>query len=246
VAPLCYYTVPNGLACGTSIAAPQVAAAAARLLSYNSELKGWPEGLRAILQATADQHVDGEVWHTPGVDLKGGTGLLNVDRAFYAAQTRLTADATTNLNNGGVYGYAHGYAVGSLDRDTTPSVTYTVTVPPTPNPSCLIPHLRIAVAFDAAPVEANRADAEDILDADIDLIVTRGTDNAPASCYFANESFLSASYDNSYEFIECHVTNPDPNSTYKITVQGKGFNRSTAWYGLAVAKNDWAYGLNCF
>jgi hypothetical protein len=49
VASYAYYTVVNGVDDGTSIAAPQVTGAAARLVSSNSALYTWPEGLRAIL-----------------------------------------------------------------------------------------------------------------------------------------------------------------------------------------------------
>jgi hypothetical protein len=235
VASYAYFTLVNGVDTGTSFAAPQVSGAAARLVSSNSVLRSWPEGLRAILQATADQDVDD---HSPaGVDRKGGTGLLNVDRALEAAQTEFFESDRYFLSNG------HGFALGTLSRDEFPSATYAVIFPPTTThigAGRLLPHLRIAVAFDAAPDSSNGGGI-DILDADIDLIVRRGTDNNPVQCAYTNENYYSASYDNSYEFVDCHVINPDPASWYTIDVIGSNFNRSVAWYGLAIAKDDYLH-----
>jgi hypothetical protein len=167
------------------------------------------------------------------VDLKGGTGLLNVDRALRAAQTQFTASGTANLSD------SHGFALGSVIRDEIPSVTYTVVVPA--SPVGLLPHLRIAAAFDAAPDSA-AGGGSDILDADIDLVVRRETDGDPLQCLYSDEHYYSASYDNSYEFVECHISNPDPNATYTVQVNGSSFNRSVAWYGLAIAKDDFWLG----
>ena len=237
VASYTYFCAINGICQGTSFAAPEVSGAAARLHQAQPALLNWPEGLRAILQATAYDFelIDGEVWqYGSGVDGRLGTGLLNVDSAIRATENRITYNVVNTLPSSN----SRGFDFGTLQQGAPNNMrTYRLIVTPS---GTSLPHFRVAVAFDAAPDSASGG--TNILDADIDLDLRRDTDGVTPICHRTNTKYYSNSWDNSYEFIDCIVTNPDPNNAYRIAVVGTFFNRPSAWYGVAVVKKDITIG----
>ncbi|QEL18663.1 S8 family serine peptidase [Limnoglobus roseus] len=87
-APGTAHELLGGIHTGTSAATPAAAAIAAVLMCDRPQLKVWPEGVRAILLATANyQGSDGADW-SPLSDGKDGTGLINAQYAHRTAKRR--------------------------------------------------------------------------------------------------------------------------------------------------------------
>jgi hypothetical protein len=79
---------------GTSFAAPMVTGGAALLMDRNPDLIGWPESLRAILQATSYNNIEGNATSRAGYlpqagfahpDYKDGAGGIDLQRASITA-----------------------------------------------------------------------------------------------------------------------------------------------------------------
>ncbi len=161
---------------GTSCATPVAASIATCLIGANLSLRTWPEGVRAILQATANfQQADGSTFGS-GIDGKDGTGMLD---SWYAAHTGLTrANNTSSYFRGHDYGYISSASftngvmneVWKVKTETTNS--------------------KIRVAF---TWNSKTTSSSSVLDADLDLRV-----------YAPNGSLVakSSSFDNNYEFVE--------------------------------------------
>lgn len=74
---------PGDVHTGTSYASPTVAGGAAALMEHQTVFKYWPEGVKAVLIATANNNrikASGSI-----VDDKAGTGGINLDRADLVA-----------------------------------------------------------------------------------------------------------------------------------------------------------------
>jgi hypothetical protein len=217
---------------GTSFSTPQVSAAAARLLSANSALLGRPYALRAILQATADQDVDGILYTYQGPDQHDGTGLLNVARAMKTAQTQIEPSSPTAqfLANGNAWGH------GEITEDST-NHRYSFQLPWNKA------YIRVAIAFQGTPPGGVNSGDASILDADLDIAIRRADGNY-INCLLSGdgERDFSVSFDASFEFFECHITNPDPDNKYNVFVNAFSMNRQSASYGIAIAAAEYWLG----
>lgn len=195
---------------GTSAATPVTAAIAADLQSRNTLLKGWPEGLRAILLATANyQGADGANW-AKGSEGKDGTGMTNAYYAGLVADTRETG--TTAQFRAHDYGTMtnSSFSGGYLTKTWKAKVGSTNS------------RVRVALVWNSKVAATNGDPTSSTLDADLDLIVQNPSGTTVAS---------STSYDGSHEFVEF---TPSVTGDYTIKVRGvtvpANFSR---YYGIA-------------
>jgi hypothetical protein len=151
---------------GTSIAAPQVTAAAALLIERNGRLSTWPEIVRALLMATATHNVEGNRRLS---DRDGAGGV----RADIAAQ--LASD--TGRWNGLRY-----------NCDTsTPSLLPLVTVPASPGT-----RHRVVLSWSTDPADTHYGSQPS---ADIDLSVVDANGRTMASSMSFDNSFEIVEFD---------------------------------------------------
>jgi hypothetical protein len=224
-APAYNLTAANYTSSGTSGAAAQVAAAAAQIQYINSGIRSWPEAQRAILMCTADENVDGVVLNlTDSNDDRDGAGELNIGLAANLAQTSYKV-------NGGNTAAQLGYDYGSMDLvngfdgngyyNEVYNAKYTLSGM----------RIRVVLTWDSTASCTSGSDpascTSDTLDADLDIQV------------FANGSLVasSASYDNSYEFVEFAAT---ANQTYQIKIYKASKTANSTYFGIAW--NTWVYG----
>jgi hypothetical protein len=175
---------------GTSCATPVAASIATCLIGANTSLRTWPEGLRAVMQATANfQQADGSNFSTWS-DGKDGTGMLDAWYAVLACKAR--------ANNTSSYFRAHDYGYISNASFTNGYMNETWKVKTGTTNS------KIRVAF---TWNSKTTSSSSVLDADLDLRV-----------YAPNGSLVatSSSYDNNNEFVEF---TPPMTGSYTIKVR---------------------------
>ncbi len=220
---------------GTSFAAPIVSAIAAQIEVANPGLAYWPEAKRAIIVASASQHV-------ANADTPGFLGLPNVDfrAGFGEADSYFAWDLALN---GTVTGPGNSPVSSLVDygtirypssfgpNDTLAAGEYNVST----NIFCGSQSVwvRAVLAWDATPscpttstpdgtVPAYSCSGES-LNGDLDL------------CAYDDNGYLiacSASFDNSYEAID----GPFPsagNIHFEVSYRPNNYPASQTWYGFA-------------
>ena len=204
---------------GTSFAAPAVAGVAALIQQISPAIKSWPEGMRAVLLASAKRNVNGGTWWadvSSRTDASDGAGALDADSARSIALTRVFRNNSPT---------ARGWDVGSIrneDFDPTTSLStfrYWITVPrtgPGDNPETV----KVCLAWDSKITSANGTATASQLTVDLDLWV-----------WDLNKQLVgsSSSFDNSYEVVEFDGSQ---GATYEILVK-KFRGTDQVWYGLA-------------
>ncbi len=107
------YICPNG---GTSLSAALTAGLCADLMTVNSDLRSWPEAVRALVMASAT-NIDGNSWYNDlyYVDMKDGAGRTNGTFAQYSAANHFGGGQSITGNNGW---YSNTYFQGATNYDT--------------------------------------------------------------------------------------------------------------------------------
>ena len=204
---------------GTSFAAPATAGVAALMQQINPTLKSWPEGMRAILFASAKRNVSGGTWWADvasRTDASDGAGALDADSARSIAQTRVFRNNSPT---------ARGWDVGTIvdsdfDADTKMATfRYWITVPRTGS-SDTPETVRACIAWDSKVVSQSGLATQSTLTVDLDLWVRDTSGNLVGS---------SSSFDNSYEIVEFTGYQ---GQTYEIVVR-KWSGTDQVWYGVA-------------
>ncbi|NOZ02876.1 MAG: S8 family serine peptidase, partial [Deltaproteobacteria bacterium] len=224
VAPAVNVTAAGVTGSGTSAAAPQVAAAAAQMQYNNSSLKYWPEVQRAILMATADENVDGPVLNlNDTTDDRDGAGEMNIELA-------MSMSGSSYKVNGGNTPVQAGFDYGTMTFSSDFTNNYYNEVYYARYPFSG-QRMRVVLAWDSTASCTDASDpsscTSDTLDADLDIYVSTG----------GRWVATSASWDNSYEFVEFDV---QPNVTYEIRVYKSSSTATSTFFGLAW--NTWTYG----
>jgi hypothetical protein len=192
------YCVDNAsftFTCGTSFSAPIVNGIAADVISADTRIYAWPEKVRAILLATAED-VDGSYWNYQ-VDGKDGAGVVYGMNAVYFAQHHLDAYQNgTAVTDGIAASSIYASDFNSPNND----IIYNILIPNT-QPSGK--HLRVVLTWDSNPVLNSATNAL----SDLDLFVTDGV----------QPQLRSASFNSNIEMIDI------PNGKYAsgTTVQAK-------------------------
>lgn len=202
---------------GTSFASPAVAGSAALLQNMDNLLLWWPEGIRAILLASAGRNISGRSWQedlwSDGVD---GAGALDVDAAGRIALNRRGENNSAS---------PRGYDVGRLSASDFDSAgrsrfEYRIRVPNDPDRT----RVKVALAWngevDTWSIFGIRLYLSSNLEMDYDLHIYDDRDNLVA---------WSSSWDNSYEIAEFDA---DPGRTYTARIR-EWSGSGGSWYGLA-------------
>ena len=229
---------PAMQATGTSFATPAVAGVAVLLQQIDLRLRGWPEGMRAVLLAGAGRKISGNTWWTdvqrgPGgqniSDVGDGAGCLNAE-----ASRQITAGYVYNPNNSSLpspTGYAIGSAdlPGSFDASRRSKFFYYIRSPMTGPLGGLNKQrtFKIALAWNSKfsiGISGGLPVLQDKLAIDLDLEIT----DAETGLFVG----WSASFDNSYEVVEFQGV---ADKTYKIAIVLSGYDEPSTkvWYGLA-------------
>jgi serine protease AprX len=191
-APGSHHEVLGTIHNGTSAATPAAASVAAVLMSGRPQLKVWPEGVRAILLATANyQGGDGADW-SPLSDGKDGTGLINAQYAYLTAKRR----------EKGTHPQYRAHDYGAITAAQFQNGFF--------NKCWKVQHdiagsrMRIAFTWNKGETCSSGED----LDSDLDLVIFDPDMNEVAS---------SMSAVNNYEFVEF---TPQKVGTYTIKIRG--------------------------
>ena len=190
---------------GTSCATPVTASIATLLMSKNSNLKIWPEAIRAIMLATANyQNADGSSWSKYS-DGKDGTGMVNAWYGCLTAGQRET-DTTPQYR-------AHDY--GTMGASDFSKGYFNKTWKA--NTGTTNSRIRVALTWNSKVTTTSS-----VLDADLDLEVYDPDGNLVA---------WSTTWDSNYEFIEFK---PNKLGTYTIKIRGYSVPSSfVSYYGIA-------------
>ncbi len=202
---------------GTEVSAPMVAGAAASILYYNSGLKDWPEALRAILMATAEQNVDGPVLDlNDSIDDKDGVGEVNELLATILADPGRELFQGNSEDTATWLGY-YKSTIYDSDFNAYGKYKYDFYVK---NTTDRISTIRVVLTWDSTAVCSDATNettcSEDTLDCDLDLHVYDAETGEGVA--------LSSSWDNSYEFVQFQGK---PYHVYRIEILKESFNRPT-------------------
>ncbi len=180
---------------GTSFSSPMVAGAAAVLMHGQLDLLNWPEAVRAVLMAGADEDVDGTLLNlSDAVDDSDGAGEVCV---LCSSDVASILQITSNSPTGGEPSSLRGYHRATVNfQNNFPSGTYDT--PIYVGGPFVGTRLRAVLAWDSTAVCADSEDeyscTGDQLDADLDLLVYRHPQNTLVA--------WSSTYDNSFEFVD--------------------------------------------
>jgi len=200
---------------GTSQASPAVAGVAALIQGTSATLRHWPEGCRAILQASATRNVrDGTWWQdvVAGVDARDGAGAVNAAEARSVALNRRWRNAPATRR---------GWDVGLLStsdfQGSMSTFEYRVIVPR----FIFGPRkVKVALAWTAKVSRLLGIFYTSNLTVDLDLKVFDET---------GAQVGYSGSWDNSYEIAEFVG---QPGKTYTIRIR-RWSGTDPTWYGIA-------------
>jgi hypothetical protein len=211
---------------GTSFAAPMVAAAATHLIETNNQMMNpWPEVVRSILMATADENVDGTDTFAcdDTIDDRDGAGELNVAAAVALANA-------SNKRTGSSQASEQGFDYGTITSAQTAEGAYYGQVYKV-RTSSSGKKVRIVLSWDAS-VQCSDPAAGSCsgvtVDADLDLYLRL----AGTSPNYVKRSFSGA---NSYEFIEFPIS---ADTTYEIGIKVFDWNSNQTYFGVAWVVDD--------
>jgi len=194
VAPAAGIIAENGNSAGndgTSFAAPQVSGLAALIIQRNSDLSFWPEGIKAILMASAVHNIEGN----RTLSEKDGAGAIDAALADHTAQNR-QVNHTVPCHSACWWGI--------FTTSTSPSVGSSLSRYFNANQG---ERIRVAIAWSSNADSDTNNYSFDRLDTDYDLRVY-GTSATPVA--------TSLSLKNNYEIVEFVA----PETTqYRITVK---------------------------
>jgi hypothetical protein len=195
---------------GTSCATPVTASIAALLMSRNARLKIWPEGIRAILLATANYQDADDNDYSRTRDGRDGTGMINSLYAMWTAGRR---------ESGGTPQFrAHDYGLARTNdfRRGYFVRSWRISVPTTQS------RVRVALAWNSRTVGIFGIPLASWLDADLDLHVFNPAGNLVAT---------GTSWDNSWEFVEF---TPRQVGDYEVRIRGFDVpDDFSSWFGIA-------------
>ncbi|PVF92837.1 hypothetical protein CPB86DRAFT_790783 [Serendipita vermifera] len=202
---------------GTSFSAPAVAGITALLQQVNTVLQFWPEGIRAILYASANRNFVGTTWWNDvslRVDAAAGAGAADALRgALIAKSYQLPNNQATPC----------GWGIGTLttaDVDTLGFSTfkYNLKVPASKNGNTC--KIKVALAWDSKVTSSGTTALSSVLTVDLDLIVRDSQGNWVA---------FSISWDNSAEIVEFDGVKGE---CYEIVIR-RWSGTDNVWYGVA-------------
>ena len=195
---------------GTSAATPVTASIATLLMSTNPSLKFWPEGMRAILLATANyQSADGANYST-GLDGRDGTGMTNSQYGYWVANRRETTTAAQFRAHDYGYMSTASFTGGFLNKTWTAYTGSTTS------------RIRVALTWNSKTAGTADAPTSSVLDGDLDIWVY-DPDNLLVA--------FASSWDSNHEFVEF---TPAKVGNYTIKVRGFSVPADFSnYYGVA-------------
>ncbi len=204
---------------GTSFSSPMVAGAAAAIVNYNEALGDWPEALRAILMATANQNVDGPVLNlNDTTDDKDGAGEVNEFTAVYLANSGNELPQGNTEDTATRFGY-HKKIISDTDfsPDFPREYRYKFYVK---SPADTTATIRAVLTWDSTAVcsdgDNETTCSDDNLDCDLDLRVY--------DTQTGEQVAHSTSWNNSYEFVQFQG---EAGHVYRIDILASSFQRSS-------------------
>ncbi|HKP97112.1 MAG TPA: S8 family serine peptidase [Fibrobacteria bacterium] len=199
--------VPQPIWSGTSYSAPNLSGIAACVISSNRNVMiNWPEKVRAVLLATA-QNVDGGEWNS-NVDGNDGAGVVSGAKAVKFARNH----TEVNPGEAAVIDGIGAAAITAENFDTSPYLKYNIKIPAT-KPSGY--HLRIVLTWGSNPVTQN-PDGSPAMDnrlSDLDLFFHKPTEQP------VNASASSVSYNGNVEIIDVPASALTANATYCASIR---------------------------
>jgi len=202
----------NPMSMGTSFSAPNLNGMAADVIGQASYLSGYPEGVRAILLATA-RNVTGGYWNY-SIDGLDGAGVVMGQDAITLAKT-----VSHVIPNGAAVQNGYYYAAMSASDFPPTQATKAFNIQ-IPSPLPVRKHLRVVVTWDC---QADMVYAQEAL-SDVDLIVqtTRG-------------SYYSTSWNSNVEMVDIPLSgvtagSPAIATVYPVTWNSVGNPRSSSIY----------------
>ena len=172
-----------------------------------------------MLMVGADENVDGVPLDLhDNIDDRDGAGELSVARTLFVSHAAFR-------RNGGNPPVVQGHDYGNISSSSTPSNSF-YAEEYFAKTSARGQRLRVALAWDAtatctAPDTDSGSCTGSILDADMDLYVTRESDGLTVASYTA---------DNSYEFLDIPVV---AGEVYRIRIYVYSWNTSFTYWGLS-------------
>ncbi len=205
---------------GTSFAAPATAGVAAVLQQAAPVLQSWPEGCRAILQASAWRNPSGGRWRADliaGVDGRDGAGAVDAEAAVSIAKSRQHAQQRRLAPRLGHRDAAYGRPLQWRCRRSP------IAIKTPARPIFWGQHVKVALAWDSNATRTSFLFFESLSDAltvDLDLQVRDSAGNFVA---------FSSSFDNSYEIAEFDAK---AGETYEVSIR-RWSGTDDVWYGIA-------------
>ncbi|GEM_PF-1549343 len=180
-------------ACGTSFSAPVTLGMAANVLAADSRMQGWPEKVRAVLLATAENVYGGE-WNS-NQDGRDGAGVVNGASAVFLAKnhTSVSSENTPVVD---------GVGAGALyPADFSGYMNYKIKIPASKPAG---KHLRVVLTWDSNP-DVDAPFANNLSDLDLSLQHNTGWSS-------------SSSWNGNVEIIDVLAANLTAGATYTAQV----------------------------
>ncbi len=194
---------------GTSLSAPTLNGIAADVIaSAPSKMTAWPEKVRAVLMATAE-NVDGGEWNS-AIDGRDGAGVVNGETAVAFAQGLVEVSPSSTAVTDGI-------GTGSISNANWAStLNYNVKIPSS-KPSGK--HLRVVLTWDSNPVTSGPTTGNYLSDLDLQ--------------WFGPVYHSSTSYNGNVEIVDVPSSEVVAGSTYTANINAgmNGERGRRAWPG---------------
>jgi hypothetical protein len=168
---------------------------AACVISADSRMVGWPEKVRAVILATA-QNVDFNYWNYLQ-DGRDGAGVVCGTDAVWLAKNHTTI--TGPNNTAANYGICAGSLTSSFQNQ---GMQFNISIP---NPKPSGKHLRVVLTWDSSPSYSGQTN--DLSDLDLYM-------------YGNNSGYNSFSYESNVEMMDVPASDLTSGTTYVATVYG--------------------------
>jgi hypothetical protein len=202
---------------GTSFSAPAVAGVTALLQQVDPVLQFWPEGIRAILYASANRKIVGTTWWNDvslRVDAATGAGALDALQGALITKSRRSRN-----NEPAACGWDIGtFTTADVDASGYSTFNYKIKVPGSRNDNTC--KVKVALAWDSKVTSSATTALSSVLTVDLDLIVRDSQGNWVA---------YSISWDNSAEIVEFDGIKGE---CYEIVIR-RWSGTDSVWYGVA-------------